>query len=73
MNTDVIIVGAELDAFIASIRLQELGYASRVLANGKGSYLYSSGNIKVLDLKENNNSSSTNKPSPVVANFPKII
>ena len=62
MNTDVIIVGAELDAFIASIRLQELGYSSRVLANGKGSYLYSSGNIKVLDLKENNNSDKKTLP-----------
>ena len=56
MNSDVLIVGAELDAFIASIRLQELGYTSRMLTNGKGSYLYSSGNIKVLDFKENNNS-----------------
>ena len=44
MNSDVLIVGAELDAFIASIRLQELGYTSRMLTNGKGSYLYSSGN-----------------------------
>ena len=61
MNTDVIIVGAELDAFIASIRLQELGYTSRVLANGQGSYLYSSGNIKVLDFKENNNSDNNNE------------
>ena len=39
MNSDVLIVGAELDAFIASIRLQELGYTSRMLTNGKGSYL----------------------------------
>ena len=62
MNTDVIIVGAELDAFIASIRLQELGYTSRVLANGQGSYLYSSGNIKVLDFKENNNSDNKTFP-----------
>ena len=70
MNSDVLIVGAELDAFIASIRLQELGYTSRMLTNGKGSYLYSSGNIKVLDFKENNNSEK-NSPFLFLEDLPK--
>ena len=48
MTSDVAIIGSELDAFIASIRLNELGYSSKIISNGKGSYLYSLGNIKIL-------------------------
>ena len=50
MKSDVIIIGSELDAFVASIRLNELGFSTRILSNGKGSLLYSLGNIKILDL-----------------------
>jgi len=53
MKSDVIIIGSELDAFVACIRLNELGYNTRVLANGKGSLLYALGNIKILNLSEN--------------------
>ena len=49
MKTDVIIIGSELDAFVASIKLNELGLSSRIFSIGKGSLLYSSGSIKVLD------------------------
>ena len=50
MKSDVIIIGSELDAFVASIRLNELGFSTRIFSNGKGSLLYSLGNIKILDL-----------------------
>ena len=50
MKSDVIIIGSELDAFLASIRLNELGFSTRIFSNGKGSLLYSLGNIKILDL-----------------------
>ena len=53
MKSDVIIIGSELDAFIASIRLNELGFKTRILSSGKGSLLYSLGNIKILNLIEN--------------------
>ena len=53
MKFDVIIIGSELDALIASIRLNELGYTSKIIANGKGSILYSLGNIKILKSKNN--------------------
>ncbi len=54
MKSDVIIIGAELDAFVACIRLNELGFNSRIFSSGKGSLLYSLGNIKILNLIENN-------------------
>jgi len=54
MKSDVIIIGSELDAFVACIRLNELGFNSRIFSNGKGSLLYSLGNIKILNLIENN-------------------
>ena len=54
MKSDVIIIGSELDAFVASIRLNELGFSTRILSNGKGSLLYSLGNIKILDLIDSN-------------------
>ena len=52
MKTDVIIIGAELDAFVTSIRLNELGFNTRIFSSGKGSLLYSLGNIKILNLVE---------------------
>ena len=61
MKSDVIIIGSELDAFLTCIRLNELGYNARILSNGKGSFLYSLGNIKILNLIENN----INKKSPL--------
>ena len=54
MKSDVIIIGSELDAFVASIRLNELGFSTRIFSNGKGSLLYSLGNIKILDLIDTN-------------------
>ena len=54
MKSDVIIIGSELDAFVASIRLKELGFSTRIFSNGKGSLLYSLGNIKILDLIDAN-------------------
>lgn len=54
MKSDVIIIGSELDAFVASIRLNELGFSTRIFSNGKGSLLYSLGNIKILDLIDKN-------------------
>ena len=54
MKSDVIIIGSELDAFVACIRLNELGFNSRIFSNGKGSLLYSLGNIKILNLIETN-------------------
>jgi len=53
MISDVVIIGSELDAFIASLRLKEFGLSSRIISNGKGSYLFSSGNIKVLGFANN--------------------
>ena len=50
IKSDIIIIGSELDAFVACIRLNELGFDVRILSNGKGSLLYSLGNIKVLSL-----------------------
>jgi len=55
MKTDVIIIGAELDAFVTSIRLNELGFNTRIFSSGKGSLLYSLGNIKILNLVETTN------------------
>ena len=55
MKSDVVIVGSELDAFVASIRLQEIGYSSRIISSGKGSYLYGLGSIKVFGTKKNKN------------------
>ena len=54
MKSDVIIIGSELDAFVACIRLNELGFNSRIFSSGKGSLLYSLGNIKILNLIETN-------------------
>jgi glycerol-3-phosphate dehydrogenase subunit B len=54
MKSDVIIIGSELDAFVASIRLNELGFSTRIFSNGKGSLLYSLGNIKILNLIDTN-------------------
>ena len=54
MKSDVIIIGSELDAFVASIRLNELGFSTRIFSSGKGSLLYSLGNIKILNLIETN-------------------
>ena len=34
MIIDAAIIGSELDAFIASIRLRELGYSSNIISNG---------------------------------------
>ena len=54
IKSDIIIIGSELDAFVACIRLNELGFDVRILSNGKGSLLYSLGNIKVLSLIDKN-------------------
>ena len=53
MKTDVLIIGSELDAYVAAIRLEELGISSRIITNGKGSSIYSMGDIKVLRSYEN--------------------
>ena len=50
MKSDVIIIGSELDSFVTSIRLNELGFSTRIFSSGKGSLLYSLGNIKILNL-----------------------
>ena len=62
MIVDAAIIGSELDAFIASIRLRELGYSSNIISNGKGSHLYSPGNIKVLGFDYPKNKNPITKP-----------
>ena len=48
MRSDVIIVGNELDALVAALRLLELGHSVRVLSAGRGSLHYAPGGIHVL-------------------------
>ena len=62
MISDVAIIGSELDAFIASIRLKEFGHTANIISNGKGSYLYSSGNIKILDCEYAENKATILNP-----------
>ena len=69
MKSDVIIIGSELDAFIASIRLQELGYSSKIISKGKGSHLYSLGSIKILGVDNNPNMISTLNPFDSIDNL----
>ena len=48
MNSDAIIVGAELDGLIAAMRLTESGYSVRVICNGASSLHYAPDGIHVL-------------------------
>lgn len=48
MRSDVIIVGNELDALVAAMRLLELGHSVRILSAGRGSLHYAPGGIHVL-------------------------
>ena len=71
MIADVAIIGSELDAYIASIRLKELGLSSNIISNGKGSYLYSQGNIKILDYHNLNNESVVLNPFNFIKKLPE--
>lgn len=48
MRTDAIIVGSELDALVAALRLLEQGASLRLLATGAGSLSYSAGGLALL-------------------------
>ncbi len=48
MRSDVVIVGYELDALVAALRLLELGHSVRLLSAGRGSLHYAPGGIHVL-------------------------
>ncbi|MFT5112549.1 MAG: glycerol-3-phosphate dehydrogenase subunit B [Parasphingorhabdus sp.] len=48
MQSDVIIIGAELDGLIAAMRLTESGYSVRVICNGASSLHYAPDGIHVL-------------------------
>ena len=48
MKSDVVIVGNELDALVAALRLLELGRSVRILSAGRGSLHYAPGGIRVL-------------------------
>lgn len=48
MKTDAVVLGAELDALVAALRLRELGHSVRVLNAGAGSLHYAPGGIHVL-------------------------
>ena len=72
MKSDVVIVGSELDAFVASIRLQEIGYSSRIISSGKGSYLYGLGSIKVFGTKKNKIDNLHTDPFNAIESLPNF-
>ena len=45
MKTDAIVLGAELDAWVAALRLRELGHSVKLLTSGAGSLHYASGGV----------------------------
>ena len=48
MNTDAIVVGAELDGEVAALRLLERGHSVRIFARGAGSLHYAPGGVHLL-------------------------
>lgn len=48
MRSEVVIIGNELDALVAALRLLELGHSVRLLSAGRGSLHYAPGGIHVL-------------------------
>jgi glycerol-3-phosphate dehydrogenase subunit B len=48
MRSDVVVVGAELDALLAALRLLECGARVRMLATGGGSLPYAPGGLQLL-------------------------
>lgn len=61
MQTDAIIVGAELEALLASLRLLQQGASVRLLATGGGSLPYAPGGLQLLGRDPQN-------PAGVIAN-----
>ena len=48
MRTDAVVLGAELDALVAALRLLEMGHSVRVLAAGAGSLHFAPGGVHLL-------------------------
>ena len=48
MRTDAVVLGAELDALVAALRLLEMGHSVRVLAAGAGSLHFAPGGVHRL-------------------------
>lgn len=48
MRTDAVVVGAELEALVAAVRLTERGMSVRLLATGAGSLHYAPGGLQLL-------------------------
>lgn len=48
MNADAVVLGAELDALVAALRLRQLGHSVRLLSTGAGSLHYATAGIRVL-------------------------
>lgn len=54
MQTDAIVIGAELEALLAALRLLERGARVRLLATGGGSLPYAPGGLQLLGLDPGN-------------------
>ena len=62
MKTDAVVLGAELDALVAALRLRELGHSVRLLSTGSGSLHYASGGVHVLGYTSPTDSESVRSP-----------
>lgn len=66
MKTDAVVLGAELDALVAALRLRELGHSVRMLTAGAGSLHYATGGIHALGY------TSDVDPEPVLSPLERI-
>ena len=48
VRTDAVVLGAELDALVAALRLLEMGHSVRIFAPGAGSFHFSPGGVHLL-------------------------
>ncbi len=65
MKTDVVILGSELDALVAALRLHELGHSVRRVVSGAGSLHLAPAGIRVLGFTSDTDREA--RPSPLDA------
>ena len=66
MTTDAVVLGAELDAWVAALRLHELGHSVDILTNGVGSLHYACGGVRLLGYAGESDTEPVGSPLPVL-------